>query len=156
MQQTLSSNRARTVVEVDIVGLKFKKCKYIMPKCWRQCFVKLSGGHRLSRSLRGGHACKRRSRMSYELAPTPDSLITFSCYPKPHGSYLILYRHLYLTPSHCTQLVFRFHTPSMASAFFYGTLMHPKILKRVIGHDGSYLQIRPALLLVSARRLPLT
>ena len=39
----------------------------------------------------------------------------------------------------------------MASAFFYGTLMHPKILKRVIGNDGSYLEIRPALLLVSAR-----
>ncbi|KAN0093176.1 hypothetical protein V8E55_003960 [Tylopilus felleus] len=35
----------------------------------------------------------------------------------------------------------------MTSAFFYGTLMHPKILKRVIGNDGSYLQIRPALLL---------
>lgn len=46
---------------------------------------------------------------------------------------------------------FDFHTPSMASAFFYGTLMHPKILKRVIGNDGSYLEIRPALLLVSAR-----
>ncbi|KAG9315189.1 hypothetical protein JVU11DRAFT_4317 [Chiua virens] len=35
----------------------------------------------------------------------------------------------------------------MASAFFYGTLMHPKILKRVIGHDGYHLQISPALLL---------
>ncbi|KAF8442491.1 hypothetical protein L210DRAFT_3536793 [Boletus edulis BED1] len=35
----------------------------------------------------------------------------------------------------------------MAAAFFYGTLLHPEILKRVIGHDGSYLQIRPALLL---------
>ncbi|KAF8134919.1 hypothetical protein EV363DRAFT_1447730 [Boletus edulis] len=35
----------------------------------------------------------------------------------------------------------------MAAVFFNGTLMHPSILKRVIGHDGSYLQIRPALLL---------
>ncbi|KAF8558149.1 hypothetical protein OG21DRAFT_1290707 [Imleria badia] len=35
----------------------------------------------------------------------------------------------------------------MVSAFFYGTLMHPKILKRVVGNDGSCLQIRPALLL---------
>ena len=35
------------------------------------------------------------------------------------------------------------------SAFFYGTLMHPKILKRVIRNDGAHLQICPALLLVS-------
>ena len=35
------------------------------------------------------------------------------------------------------------------SAFFYGTLLHPKILKRVIGNDGSYLEICPAVLLVS-------
>ncbi|KIJ57819.1 hypothetical protein HYDPIDRAFT_103800 [Hydnomerulius pinastri MD-312] len=34
----------------------------------------------------------------------------------------------------------------MAAAFFYGTLMHPKILQRVIGNDGSHLQICPALL----------
>ncbi|KAF8206392.1 hypothetical protein K438DRAFT_1578269 [Mycena galopus ATCC 62051] len=34
-----------------------------------------------------------------------------------------------------------------ASAFFYGTLMHPKILKRVIGNDGSHLQICQAVLL---------
>ncbi|KIK97759.1 hypothetical protein PAXRUDRAFT_135635 [Paxillus rubicundulus Ve08.2h10] len=34
----------------------------------------------------------------------------------------------------------------MASAFFYGTLMHPTILKRVIGNEGSHLQICPALL----------
>ncbi|KAJ6576475.1 hypothetical protein DFH09DRAFT_361860 [Mycena vulgaris] len=33
------------------------------------------------------------------------------------------------------------------SAFVYGTLMHPKILKRVIGNDGSHLQICPAVLL---------
>ena len=36
------------------------------------------------------------------------------------------------------------------SAFFYGTLLHPKILKRVIGNDGSHLEICPAVLLVSA------
>ncbi|EIN10901.1 hypothetical protein PUNSTDRAFT_64285 [Punctularia strigosozonata HHB-11173 SS5] len=36
---------------------------------------------------------------------------------------------------------------STTSAFFYGTLLHPKILKRVIGNDGSHLQICPALLL---------
>ncbi|KAJ7494766.1 hypothetical protein B0H11DRAFT_1857826 [Mycena galericulata] len=33
------------------------------------------------------------------------------------------------------------------SAFFYGTLMHPKILRRVIGHDGDDLKICPAALL---------
>ena len=35
------------------------------------------------------------------------------------------------------------------SAFFYGTLLHPKILRRVIGNDGSHLEICPAVLLVS-------
>jgi len=35
----------------------------------------------------------------------------------------------------------------MVSAFFYGTLMHPEILKRVIGNDGNELQMCPALLL---------
>ncbi|KAH7925495.1 hypothetical protein BV22DRAFT_1088955 [Leucogyrophana mollusca] len=34
----------------------------------------------------------------------------------------------------------------MTTAFFYGTLMHPEILKRVIGNDGSHLKICPALL----------
>jgi len=37
----------------------------------------------------------------------------------------------------------------MVTAFFYGTLMHPEILKRVIGNDGTELEICPALLLVS-------
>jgi hypothetical protein len=37
------------------------------------------------------------------------------------------------------------------SAFFYGTLLHPKILKRVIGNDGSHLEMCPAVLLVSPR-----
>ncbi|KAJ7170715.1 hypothetical protein C8R43DRAFT_980649 [Mycena crocata] len=37
------------------------------------------------------------------------------------------------------------------SAFFYGTLMHPRILKRVIGNDGSHLQICPAVLLKFTR-----
>jgi hypothetical protein len=36
----------------------------------------------------------------------------------------------------------------MASAFFYGTLMHPKILKRVLGNDASHLRICPAILTV--------
>lgn len=36
----------------------------------------------------------------------------------------------------------------MASAFFYGTLMHPKILKRVLHNDASHLQICPAVLMV--------
>ncbi|KXN84713.1 hypothetical protein AN958_12140 [Leucoagaricus sp. SymC.cos] len=31
-------------------------------------------------------------------------------------------------------------------AFFYGTLMHPKILTRVIGNDGTHLEICPAVL----------
>ncbi|EPQ52835.1 hypothetical protein GLOTRDRAFT_46720 [Gloeophyllum trabeum ATCC 11539] len=37
------------------------------------------------------------------------------------------------------------------AAFFYGTLLHPKILKRVIGNDGSHLQICPAVLLDHTR-----
>ncbi|TFK40394.1 hypothetical protein BDQ12DRAFT_648909 [Crucibulum laeve] len=32
-------------------------------------------------------------------------------------------------------------------AFFYGTLMHPKILTRVIDNDGAHLQFCSALLL---------
>ena len=35
------------------------------------------------------------------------------------------------------------------SAFFYGILMHPKILKDVIRNDGSHLKLCPAVLLVS-------
>jgi len=34
----------------------------------------------------------------------------------------------------------------MTSAFFYGTLMHPKILKRVLHNDASHLKICPAIL----------
>lgn len=34
----------------------------------------------------------------------------------------------------------------MVDAFFYGTLLHPKILQRVIGNDGSHLQICPAVI----------
>ncbi|TFY82834.1 hypothetical protein EWM64_g1177 [Hericium alpestre] len=34
----------------------------------------------------------------------------------------------------------------MSSAFFYGTLMHPKILKRVLQNDGDHLTIAPAIL----------
>ncbi|KAF7970625.1 hypothetical protein HWV62_23559 [Athelia sp. TMB] len=33
------------------------------------------------------------------------------------------------------------------AAFFYGTLMHPEILKRVIGNDGTHLKICSAILL---------
>ena len=44
-----------------------------------------------------------------------------------------------------------FIAPQMThSAFFYGTLLHPSILRRVIGHEGAQLRICPALLLVSA------
>ncbi|KAF8071906.1 hypothetical protein FPV67DRAFT_1483122 [Lyophyllum atratum] len=39
----------------------------------------------------------------------------------------------------------------MGSAFFYGTLMHPKILQRVIEHEGSRLEICPAVLLDHTR-----
>ncbi|KAK7452703.1 hypothetical protein VKT23_012105 [Stygiomarasmius scandens] len=39
----------------------------------------------------------------------------------------------------------------MTSAFFYGTLMHPKILKLVIQNDGSHLSIAPAVLLEYTR-----
>ncbi|KAF9533824.1 hypothetical protein CPB83DRAFT_844578 [Crepidotus variabilis] len=37
------------------------------------------------------------------------------------------------------------------TALFYGTLMHPKILTRVIGNDGSHLQLAPAILLDHTR-----
>ncbi|KAK0469649.1 uncharacterized protein EV420DRAFT_1495889 [Desarmillaria tabescens] len=37
------------------------------------------------------------------------------------------------------------------SAFFYGTLMHPKILTKVIKNDGSHLKICPAVLLEHTR-----
>ncbi|KAG7451186.1 uncharacterized protein BT62DRAFT_990816 [Guyanagaster necrorhizus] len=37
------------------------------------------------------------------------------------------------------------------SAFFYGTLMHPKILTKVIKNDGSHLEICPAVLLEHTR-----
>lgn len=32
------------------------------------------------------------------------------------------------------------------SAFFYGTLIHPRVLRRVLGHAGTNLKIAPALL----------
>ncbi|CAE6475772.1 unnamed protein product [Rhizoctonia solani] len=35
-------------------------------------------------------------------------------------------------------------TNGTVSAFFYGTLMHPAVLKRVIGNDASHLQVAPA------------
>ncbi|KDN48710.1 hypothetical protein RSAG8_02697, partial [Rhizoctonia solani AG-8 WAC10335] len=37
-------------------------------------------------------------------------------------------------------------TNESVSAFFYGTLMHPAVLKRVIGNDASHLQATPAVL----------
>lgn len=75
-----------------------------------------------------------------------DSLMT------PVLSYLISYRRYKTHPLSHGQLVLCFQIPPMASAFFYGTLMHPKILKRVIGNDGFYLQISPALLPVSGHQ----
>ncbi|XP_006459406.1 hypothetical protein AGABI2DRAFT_191392 [Agaricus bisporus var. bisporus H97] len=36
-------------------------------------------------------------------------------------------------------------------AFFYGTLMHPEILKRVVGNDGTHLEICPAVLVEYTR-----
>ncbi|KAF9267793.1 hypothetical protein L218DRAFT_977781, partial [Marasmius fiardii PR-910] len=36
--------------------------------------------------------------------------------------------------------------PTTYSAFFYGTLMHPRVLQRVIGLEGKHLQIAPAVL----------
>jgi hypothetical protein len=36
----------------------------------------------------------------------------------------------------------------MTSAFVYGTLMHPKILKGVLNNDAIHLQICPAILTV--------
>ncbi|KAJ3997416.1 hypothetical protein F5050DRAFT_1799072 [Lentinula boryana] len=40
---------------------------------------------------------------------------------------------------------------STFSSFFYGTLMHPKILEDVIGNDASHLQIAPAVLFEHTR-----
>ena len=35
------------------------------------------------------------------------------------------------------------------NAFFYGVLIHPKIVLRVTSNDGSHLKLCPAVLLVS-------
>jgi len=32
--------------------------------------------------------------------------------------------------------------------FFYGTLLHPSVIKRVTGQEGQNLRIQPAILLV--------
>lgn len=37
-------------------------------------------------------------------------------------------------------------SPQTYSAFFYGTLLHPKVLKRVINNNGDHLKIAPAVL----------
>ncbi|KIJ54490.1 hypothetical protein M422DRAFT_240557 [Sphaerobolus stellatus SS14] len=37
------------------------------------------------------------------------------------------------------------------SAFFYGTLLHPEVLRRVIGNTGEHLQVAPAVLLDHTR-----
>ncbi|TDL28248.1 hypothetical protein BD410DRAFT_761749 [Rickenella mellea] len=37
-------------------------------------------------------------------------------------------------------------SPSSSLAFFYGTLMYPSVLRRVIRHDGSHLNACPAVL----------
>ncbi|KAL5634711.1 hypothetical protein ACGC1H_002676 [Rhizoctonia solani] len=42
-------------------------------------------------------------------------------------------------------------TNETASAFFYGTLMHPAVLKRVIGNDASHLRAAPAVLMSFTR-----
>ncbi|KAF8581075.1 PLP-dependent transferase [Ramaria rubella] len=36
---------------------------------------------------------------------------------------------------------------SATTAFFYGTLLHPDVLKRVLGNNGSHLKLAPAVLL---------
>jgi hypothetical protein len=50
----------------------------------------------------------------------------------------------------------KFHTPIIVkvassspsdTVFLYGTLMHPEVLKKVIGNQGLHLQIAPAVLL---------
>ena len=38
---------------------------------------------------------------------------------------------------------------SPSSAFFYGTLMHPAVIRRVIRNDGLHLQMCSAILYVS-------
>jgi len=42
----------------------------------------------------------------------------------------------------------------MVAAFLYGTLMHPEILKRVIGNNGLHLRICAAILKVGDTHQP--
>lgn len=39
------------------------------------------------------------------------------------------------------------------SLFFYGTLLHPAVLRRVIGHDGEGLYYQSAILFVCRSRI---
>jgi hypothetical protein len=48
-----------------------------------------------------------------------------------------------------TQVIFIPTPMGKTAAFFYGTLMHPKILKNVLRNDGSHLELCPAVLFVS-------
>ncbi|KAG8756890.1 hypothetical protein FRC12_010439, partial [Ceratobasidium sp. 428] len=40
---------------------------------------------------------------------------------------------------------------SLVSAFFYGTLMHPAVIRRVIANDASHLEAAPAVLMSFTR-----
>ncbi|TFK20279.1 hypothetical protein FA15DRAFT_673596 [Coprinopsis marcescibilis] len=42
-------------------------------------------------------------------------------------------------------------TPKLYNSFFYGILMHPKILTKVVGNDGAHLRYCPAVLLEHTR-----
>ena len=63
----------------------------------------------------------------------------------PLGGYTLLHPYHQLSPLGPVGMAHE----QRFSAFFYGILLHPKILKRVVGNDGSHLEICPAVLLVS-------
>lgn len=65
------------------------------------------------------------------------------------GRYILISYNHFTRYHHLALLVVNMVLAQQFPAFFYGTLLHPKILKRVIGNDGSHLEICPAVLLVS-------
>ena len=59
--------------------------------------------------------------------------------------------HDHLEPTHILYLAQQAPAMSTAEAsclFFYGTLLHPSVIKRVTGQDAQNLRIQPAVLLV--------
>jgi len=60
-----------------------------------------------------------------------------------------VYDHLDPDPrSLLAQLASAMATAEASCLFFYGTLLHPSVIKRVTGQDVQNLRIQPAVLLV--------